>query len=455
MLQTEDRRTQEILSLLKETLDSGSLDDTQWLKDGITELHPSEIADLLEALPPRDRAHLWELIGTDLEGEVLSHAQDGVRAGLLEQMQPHEVAAATENLQTDDATDIIQDLPDDLIDEVLGSMDVHNRQRLEQALSYPEDTAGGLMDHHFLSVYDDLTLDVVIRYLRMKGEMPDKSDSLVVVDREDRYKGLLHLPRILTGKADASVADVMNKEIRAVHTDMPENEVAKLFEQRDLISVAVVDENDAPVGMILVDDIVDVIREQGEHSLMSMAGLDQDDDMFAPIVVSARRRALWLGINLATAFLAAWVIGRFSATIEQLVALAVLMPIVASMGGIAGSQTLTIVIRGLAIGQLGKSNSRALLMKELAVGLLNGVLWAAVVGLIAGLWFQNDALGLVIASALVVNLIFAALFGALVPLWLKKMNIDPALAGGVILTTVTDVIGFFAFLGLASLFLVG
>lgn len=311
------------------------------------------------------------------------------------------------------------------------------------------------MDHHFLSVYDDLTLDVVIRYLRMKGEMPDKSDSLVVVDREDRYKGLLHLPRILTGKADASVADVMNKEIRAVHTDMPENEVAKLFEQRDLISVAVVDENDAPVGMILVDDIVDVIREQGEHSLMSMAGLDQDDDMFAPIVVSARRRALWLGINLATAFLAAWVIGRFSATIEQLVALAVLMPIVASMGGIAGSQTLTIVIRGLAIGQLGKSNSRALLMKELAVGLLNGVLWAAVVGLIAGLWFQNDALGLVIASALVVNLIFAALFGALVPLWLKKMNIDPALAGGVILTTVTDVIGFFAFLGLASLFLVG
>lgn len=454
MLQTEDRRTQEILSLLKETLDSSSADDTLWLREGLTELHPSEIADLLEALPPRERASLWELIGSELEGEVLSHAQDGVRTTLLEQMQPHEVAAATENLQTDDATDIIQDLPEDIVDDVLDAMDDANRARLEQALSYPEDTAGGLMDHHFLTVYDDLTLDVVIRYLRMKGEMPDKADSLVVIDRENRYKGLLLLTQILTGKADANVSDVLNTDIRALQTDMPANEVAKIFEQRDLISVAVVDENDAPVGMIMVDDIIDVIREQGEQSLMSMAGLDQDDDMFAPIVVSARRRALWLGINLATAFLAAWVIGRFSATIEQLVALAVLMPIVASMGGIAGSQTLTIVIRGLAIGQLGKANSRALLWKELAVGLLNGVLWAAIVGLIAGLWFQSDSLGLVIATALIVNLIFAALFGALIPIWLKKMNIDPALAGGVILTTVTDVIGFLAFLGLATLFLI-
>lgn len=454
MPQTEDRRTQEILSLLQETLDSGSADDIAWLKDGIGQLHPSEIADLLESLPPKDRVNLWELIGTEQEGEVLSHAQDGVRASLLEQMQPHEVAAATENLQTDDATDIIQDLPENVIDEVLGSMDEHNRVRLEKALSYQEDTAGGLMNTHLLSVYDDVDLDVVIRYLRMKGELPDKSDSLVVVDRNNHYQGLLHLPRILTGKPDAKVADVMNTEIAAVPTDMPANEVAKLFEQRDLFSVAVVDEETAPLGRITIDDVVDVIREQGEHSLMSMAGLDEDDDMFAPIVVSARRRALWLGINLATAFLAAWVIGHFAATIEQLVALAVLMPIVASMGGIAGSQTLTIVIRGLALGQLGQANSRALLFKELAVGMLNGVLWAVVVGLIAGLWFSSESLGIVIAAALIVNLLVAALFGAMIPLWLKKMDIDPALAGGVILTTVTDVIGFLAFLGLATLFLI-
>ena len=454
MPQNEEQRTQEILKLLQDTMDSGSADDLVWLKEGIKDLHPSEIADLLESLPSKDRENLWELIGADLEGEVLSHAQDGVRAGLLEQMQPHEVAAATENLETDDAADIIQDLPEEVVDEVLGSMDEHNRVRLEQALSYDEDTAGGLMNTLMLSVYDNVDLEVVIRYLRMKGEVPEKSESLIVVDRDNHYQGMLPFVTILTSNPEEKVSDVMDTEIEAVPTDMPANEVAKLFEQRDLYSVAVIDEEKAPLGRITIDDVVDVIRDQGDHSLMSMAGLDEDDDMFAPVMVSAQRRALWLGINLATAFLAAWVIGRFAATIEQMVALAVLMPIVASMGGIAGSQTLTIVIRGLAVGQLGPANSRALLLKEVAVGLFNGVIWAAVVGLIAGLWFNNRALGLVIATAMIVNLFVAAFFGALIPLWLKKKEIDPALAGGVILTTVTDVIGFLVFLGLASLFLV-
>ena len=454
MPQNEEQRTQEILKLLQDTMDSGSADDLVWLKEGIKDLHPSEIADLLESLPSKDRENLWELIGADLEGEVLSHAQDGVRAGLLEQMLPHEVAAATENLETDDAADIIQDLPEEVVDEVLGSMDEHNRVRLEQALSYDEDTAGGLMNTLMLSVYDNVDLEVVIRYLRMKGEVPEKSESLIVVDRDNHYQGMLPFVTILTSNPEEKVSDVMDTEIEAVPTDMPANEVAKLFEQRDLYSVAVIDEEKAPLGRITIDDVVDVIRDQGDHSLMSMAGLDEDDDMFAPVMVSAQRRALWLGINLATAFLAAWVIGRFAATIEQMVALAVLMPIVASMGGIAGSQTLTIVIRGLAVGQLGPANSRALLLKEVAVGLFNGVIWATVVGLIAGLWFNNQALGLVIATAMIVNLFVAAFFGALIPLWLKKKEIDPALAGGVILTTVTDVIGFLVFLGLASLFLV-
>ncbi len=454
MPHNEEQRKQEILKLLQESLDSGSAENLDWLKEGLRELHPSEIADLLESLPPKDREHLWALIDPELEGEVLAHAQDGVRASLLEHMQPHEVAAATENLETDDATDIIQDLAEDVVDDVLGAMDEHNRSRLEKALSYPEDTAGGLMNTQLLSVYDDVDLDVVIRYLRMKGEVPEKSDSLVVVDRNNRYKGMLPLTKILTESPEKKVSEVMNTEIEAVSPDMPANEVAKLFEQRDLYSVAVVDEEGVPLGRITVDDIVDVIRDLGDHSLMSMAGLDEDDDMFAPVVVSAKRRAVWLGINLATAFLAAWVIGLFSTTIEKLVALAVLMPIVASMGGIAGSQTLTIVIRGLAIGQLGPANSRALLIKEIAVGLLNGILWALVVGTIAGLWFRDESLGLVIAVAMIVNLLIAALFGGTIPLILKKMDIDPALAGGVILTTVTDVVGFMVFLGLATLFLV-
>ncbi|MFK8067410.1 MAG: magnesium transporter [Gammaproteobacteria bacterium] len=453
MQHNEEQRTHEILKLLQETMSSEHADDIAWLKDGIKELHPSEIADLLESLPSKDRENLWELIGSDLEGEVLSHAQDGVRSGLLEQMQPHEVAAATENLETDDATDIIQDLAEDVVDEVLGSMDEHNRIRLEKALSYPEDTAGGLMNTLMLSVYDNVDLGVVMRYLRMKGEVPEKSDSLVVVDRNNHYQGMLPLVKILTSRPEELVSDVMSTDIEAVPTDMSANEIAKLFEQRDLYSVAVTDEENTPLGRITIDDVVDVIRDQGDHSLMSMAGMDENDDMFAPIVTSAKRRALWLGINLATAFLAASVIGRFAATIEQLVALAVLMPIVASMGGIAGSQTLTVVIRGLAMGHLGPANSQALLLKEIAVGLINGFLWASVVGVISALWFNNQQLGLVIASAMIVNLFVAAFFGAVIPLWLKKREIDPALAGGVILTTVTDVIGFLVFLGLASIFL--
>jgi magnesium transporter len=447
----EQQGNQELVQLLYQAMASG---DVAQMRANLEGLHPSEIADLLESLPAREREELWDFIAPELGGDVLSHAQDGVRSGLLEQMEPHEVAAATESLETDDAADILQDLPETVVDDVLRSMDAQNRQRLASALSYPEDTGGGLMNTDVITIRSDVDLDVVIRYLRLRGEVPERTDSLMVVDRENRYLGLLPLTALLTGNPSSVVDDAMIKEPEGIPVNLPASEVAKLFERRDLLSAAVVNGEGLLLGRITVDDVVDVIRDQGDHSLMSLAGLDEDDDMFAPVLVSARRRAVWLGVNLTTAFLAAWVIGRFEATIQQLVALAVLMPVVASMGGIAGSQTLTIVIRALALGQVGPANARLLLNKELAVGFLNGLLWACVVGVVAATWFHNRSLGLVFGIAVVINLSAGALAGVLIPILLKRLTIDPALAGGVVLTTVTDVVGFIAFLGLATLVLV-
>jgi len=420
----------------------------------IDQLHPSETADVLEALPPSERGVVWELVNPDLEGDVLSECQDEVRAGLLGQMAPYEVAAATRDLDADDAADILQDLPEPLVDEVLLAMDEQNRQRLASVLTYPEDTAGGLMNTDVVTVRGDVTLDVVSRYLRLRGAIPEKTDQLMVVDREGEYLGVLPLSEVLLRDPEATVGDLIVQDIAGLPASLPAKDVAKLFEQRDLVSAAVVDEVGKLLGRITIDDVVDVIHEQADHSLMSLAGLGEEDDMFAPVVVSARRRAIWLGVNLATAFLAAWVISRFEASIQQLVALAILMPIVASMGGIAGVQTLTIAIRGIAVGQLGAANARALMLKELAVGLINGLFWAMVVGGLAMLWFRDVGLGLIIGLAMVINLLTAASAGALIPLALKRLGIDPALAGGVLLTTVTDVVGFMAFLGLATIFLI-
>lgn len=443
-------QSQEMLQTLQEAIASGdSLTTQQVLKS----LHPSEIADLLESLPARDREHLWQFIGIDLEGDVLSHAQDGVRAQLLGQMMPSEVAAVTETLETDDAADILQDLPETVVDEVLQSMDKQNRERLASALSYPEDSAGGLMNIDAITVRPDVELETVMRYLRWQNKVPEKTDSLFVVDRENRYLGLLPLTDLLTHDPRVKVEQAMDARTDGIPIGLPAAEVAKLFEQRDLLSAAVVDIEGRLLGRITVDDVLDVIRDQGDHSLMSLAGLDEDDDTFAPVIVSARRRALWLGVNLSTAFLAAWVIGRFESTIQQLVALAILMPVVASMGGIAGSQTLTIVIRGLALGQVGAANAKSLLWKELLVSIVNGLLWAFVVGLVVVIWFGDLGLGLIIGIAMMINLSTAAGAGAVIPLALKRLHIDPALAGGVVLTTITDVVGFVTFLGLAALFL--
>ena len=446
---TQPDLTQDPLTQLHELLASKSLDR---VRDLLSEMHPSEIADFLESLPGKSREKIWDLIDLDREGDVLTHLQDAVRSEHLEQMRPQEVAAATKDMETDDAADVIQDLPEDVQDTVLLSMDEQNRIRLASVLSYPEDTAGGLMNTDVIPIRADVSLDVVIRYLRRVEDIPEKTDNLMVVDRENQYLGTLSVVDILVGDPEAFVGDLMNEET-AISADLSDNEVAKMFEQRDLVSAAVVNDEGMLLGRITVDDVVDVIQEEAEQTVRSMAGLG-DDDMFAPIFTSTKRRAVWLGINLVTAFLGAWVIGRFEDTIQQLVALAVLMPIVAGMGGVAGSQTLTIAIRGIALGQLSKSNARALMFKEAAVGLLNGLVWACVVSVIVILWFGDVSLGFIIGLAMIINLIVAAFAGAVIPMGLKRYGIDPAIAGGVLLTTVTDVVGFMTFLGLASIFLV-
>ena len=422
------------------------------VSDQLSEMHPSEIADLLESQPARNRELIWGLIDPDMAGEVLSHAQDSVRTSLLEQMHPHEVAEATKDLDADDLADILNDLPEGMADSVLLSMDVQNRERLASIMSYPEDTAGGLMNIDVVPVRADVTLDVVARYLRKLGELPVHTDSLMVVDRENHFIGVLHLADVLTRKPETTVGELLDTGVE-IPADTPAHDVARLFEQRDLLSAAVVDENDVLLGRITVDDVVDVIQEQAEHTVRSMAGLT-DDDMFAPILYSARRRTVWLAVNIVTAFIAASVVGRFQDTIQQLVALAVLMPVVASMGGVAGNQTLIVTVRGLAMGQVVRSNYRPLLQKEMAIGILNGVLWAIMVGIIAYLWFHNYKLGMTIAAAMIINLTIGALAGATIPLVLKRLGVDPAIAGGILLTTVTDVVGFMTFLGLATVFLI-
>ncbi len=434
---------------LHEALDQ---DDINLAREAIASLHPSEIADVIESRPSRERDDVWQLVDSELEGDVLSHMQDAVRTELLENMHPAQVADATKDLDADDIADILQDLPDDVADSVLLSMDEQNRQRLASILTYPEDTAGGLMNIDAVSVRADVSLDAVARYLRLLGHIPTKTDNLMIVDRDNHYLGVLPLTELLVRGPETSVGEWMEEE-SYLSVNTPKAEVTKLFEQRDLLSAAVVDDENRLLGRITIDDVVDVIQKEAEHAVRSMAGLS-DDDMFAPVFASTKRRAVWLGINLLTAFLAAWVIGRFEDTIQELVALAVLMPVVAGMGGIAGSQTLTIAIRGIALGQIVKTNIKPLIIKELTVGILNGILWSCVVAGIVIAWFGNPYLGLIIGISMIINLVIAALAGATIPVMLKRYGIDPAIAGGVILTTVTDVVGFMTFLGLATIFLV-
>ncbi|MDX1514532.1 MAG: magnesium transporter [Gammaproteobacteria bacterium] len=447
---TDEERHQETLEGLKLAIEQ---QDDAAVSDLIESLHPAEVASLLESLPLRDRDIVWEQLDAEQHGDVLAEAEDAVRAQRMVRMDAKDLAVVATGVDVDDAADILQDLPSELVEEVLQAMDDQDRRRLESVLEYAEDTAGGLMDTDVITVRADVTLETVARYLRRRGEIPEKTNRLMVVDRDNRFVGVVRLADLLINDPSTVVNFIMDAEFPAIPARLTEHEVAMLFEQRDLISAPVIDDDGRLLGRITVDDVVDVIRDEGEHSLMSMAGLDEEEDMFAPVLDTARARALWLGVNLATALLASWVIGWFEGTLRQVVALAILMPVVASMGGIAGSQALTVVIRGMALGQVGWSNAGFLMLKELMVASLNSIVWALLVGAVAVAWFGDLRLGLIVGAALVINLMVAALSGAGLPLVLKKLSIDPALAGGVILTTVTDVVGFVVFLGLGTAFL--
>ncbi len=442
--------TQANLKLLREKLDSDGLRSARML---IHSLHPSELARLLESLPLRERAVIWEMVEPDHEGDVLVEVADEVRDGLLQGMPKEELLAAIEGMELDDLADLVADLPEALTHEVLRSLDRQDQERLEQVLAYDEDSAGGLMNVDIVTVRPDVTVEVVLRYLRAHAEIPDGTDTIFVVNRANEYIGSLYLTRLLTQDPHASIEQVMSTGILPIPAHTPSKEVVWEFENRDLISAPVVDDEDRVVGRITIDDVVDVIRDEAEHSLMSAAGLDEEDDMFAPVVKSAQRRALWLGVNLATAFLAASVVDLFQTTVDKIVLLAVLMPVVPSMGGVAGTQSLTIITRAMALGLIDKTNARGILRKELLVGVLNSLGWSIVVGLATYAWFNEWRIGAVIAAAMTINLIIAAGAGFAIPLTLKRMNIDPALAGGVVLTTITDVAGYMAFLGLGAVFL--
>ena len=447
---TDQERKQNRLKILSAALERGTIANVRSMLNG---LHPAEIAHLLESMPQQQRLILWELVDPQLDGDILTHVNDELRASLIMEMDPEELVAATGSLEPDDLADIIGDLPDVVISEVLQSMDEQHRHRVESVMSYPDDTAGGLMNTDSITIRPNVTIDVVLRYLRRHGSVPQMTDNLFVVDRKDRYLGQLPVTVLLTQQPSASVAEVMSRETAGIPATMKVAEVASLFEHRDLVSAPVIDDSQRLLGRITIDDVVDVIRDEAEHTMMRMGGLHQADDMFAPVLVSARQRSVWLGINLLTALLASWVIGLFEDTIDQIVVLAVLMPIVASMGGVAGSQTLTLVIRGIALGYIGTSNSRQLIYKELAVSVFNGLLWAVIVAAIVIAWFGNVKVGLIIGVAIIANLVCAAFAGAVIPMLLRRVGADPALGGSVVLTTVTDVVGFLAFLGLATLFL--
>ena len=428
-------------------------EDNEALRGELDQLHAAETADLLESLPPEERCQLWDLVPEGQEGEILSYLGDEARAVILDEMDHADLVAAAETMEVEDLVDVMEELPEDVTEALLRSLDEDRRRRVEATLNYEEGTAARLMSTDVISMRQDVTLAVVLRYLRRRTGLPSHTDALMVIADDGTYLGSLPIADVVTGDPEATVEQVMNPMADWVRAEATEHELAVLFERRDLISVAVIDQNNRLLGRITVDDVVDVIRAEADAAMLHRAGLSEDEDLFAPMLPSMKRRALWLGINMVTVFLASWVIGLFEHAIGKFVALAVLMPVVASMGGIAGSQTLTLTIRGLALDQIASGNVRWLFNKEFAIGLLNGLIWAVVVSVITDLWFHQRGIALVIGAAMIINLLAAAVCGVVIPLVLKRFGIDPALSGAVILTTVTDVIGFMSFLGLATLFL--
>ncbi|KJF81145.1 magnesium transporter [Photobacterium angustum] len=419
----------------------------------LQEMEPEDIAHLLEASPPKERQVLWQLTDPEEQGEILDELSEDVKDGIVSQMEPEKLAAVTEGMESDDVAYVLRSLPDERYQEVLAQMDSTDRHRIEKALAYPEDTAGGMMSTDFITIRGDVTADVVLRYLRMRGELPEATDALYVVDSNEALIGHLSLAALITTQPDIEIKDVMEDADEAIPVDMPDSEIANLFERRNWVSAPVVDQNNLLLGRITIDDVVDLIREEAEHSMMSMAGMDDDEDTFAPVLKSAKSRSIWLGVNVLTALAAASVSNMFENTLQQMATVAVLMTIVPSMGGVAGNQTVALVIRGLAVGHIGDTNTRWLLSKEARVGLINGFVWALIIGAVVVVWKGSFMLGAIMAGAMLANLFVAGVAGVLIPIGLKKLKIDPALAGGMALTTCTDIVGLMVFLGLATIFI--
>lgn len=388
----------------------------------LQDMEPEDIAHLLEASPRKSREVLWQLTDPEDYGEILDELNEDVKDALVSKMAPEKLAEATEGMDTDDVAYVLRSLPDDVSREVLSQMDSADRQRVETALSYSEETAGGIMNTDVITIRGDVDIDVVLRYLRMRGDLPEATDALYVIDDESKLIGHLSLTTLLTTQPDIPVSEVMDDADEAILVTTSDSDVASLFERRNWVSAPVVDENQHLVGRITIDDVVDIIREDAEHSMMSMAGMNDDEDTFAPVVKSARKRTIWLGANVLAALAAASVSNMFEATLDQMAAIAVLMTIVPSMGGVAGNQTVALVIRGLALGHIGDSNQRELLFKEAAIGFLNGIMWATIIGGIVVAWKGNWMLGGIIFAAMMANLLIAGIAGVTIPILLKKID---------------------------------
>jgi len=442
------------LWLISELL-GGQVDE---IEQALNLFHPSTLADAMEGLPRSERQLVWDNTPKVLKGELLLEVHRDVRAQLIETTPDVDLVTALDDLQPDELADLEPDLPPAIMTQLLHGMDAEDRQAFALVRSHEPDTAGGLMDVDAIVVRSDMNVAAVLRYLRRlrlrRGSLPEHCDSLMVVDRDRKLLGSLSMADLTSVDTSTGIADLMTQPIRAVAVDTPAPEVARLFEDRDLISAPVVDTDGRLIGRITIDDVVDVIRAEADRALLRQAGLHEEVDLFAPVVTSIQRRAGWLGVHLLAAFLAAGVIWVFEASIEEVVALAVLMPVIASMAGVSGNQTLTLVTRGIALAQLSTPNTNRLLLLECRVALWNGLIWAVVVALAAGLWFADPALGVVFGTALAISMLGGAIAGTLVPVIMTRMNIDPAIAGGVVLTGITDVIGFGSFLGLAAWLLI-
>lgn len=423
------------------------------LQKKLETLHPADVAYILEALPLERRLEVWDLVKAERDGEILLEVSDAVRQTLIADMDSEELLAATEQLDTDEIADLAPDLPKDVLQDVLDSLDSQNRERLQSALSYPEDSVGALMDFDIVTIREDITLEVALRYLRRLGNLPDHTDKLFVVDRQDILRGVVSLKRMVVNDLDAKLSDILSDDAVVFNPEDDADEAAKAFERYDLVTAPVVDTNNKLVGRLTVDAVMDYIREEAESDMLSMAGLREEEDFFASVWKSVQNRWAWLAINLVTAIVASRVIGLFEGTIRELVALAALMPIVAGIGGNSGNQTTTMIVRGLALGHVTAHNMQSLITKELGVALLNGLIWGGVLGVIAYVLYGHYQLGLVMMGAMTLNLLLAAIMGVMIPLVMSKFGRDPAVGSSVLITAVTDSGGFFIFLGLATLFL--